>query len=286
MLRLLLKYSISIIHKMHTYILDIKTSTGNVTGKEAEDRAMQSGGSSTFTGSNIVSSDQQTSSNVALRDHLRLASRDVKRSIQNRWSGNGIGTVAGESPPSTSFSADEHQGLLSGAAEPPFDSPLLQPRTHKQQPSMISVATSTDNPNINNVSEEYVMNPTPSSSYFNPNQNTPNFDHSMTASYSTSTTINKDGAPPPYTTAYSTNSSQRPLPQQPNSSTSGAPHMYASTYGNSPAQPHNMDTPSTSQLQRTINRTLLGGNESTMLSEQQQPPPGFFLSTGRETTIC
>ena len=56
---------------------------------------MKSGGSGTFTG-NIV--DQQSSSNVALRDHLRLASRDVKRSIQNRWSGNGIGAVNGESP--------------------------------------------------------------------------------------------------------------------------------------------------------------------------------------------
>ena len=246
---------------------------------------MKSGGSGTFTGSNIVSTDPQTSSNVALRDHLRIASRDVKRSIQNRWSGNGIGTVAGESPPSTSFSADEHQGLISGAAEPPFDSPMLQPRTHKQQPSMISVATSTDNPNINNVLDEYSMNPTSSSSYYNPNQDTQNYDNSMISNYSTSTAAKNDVDPPPYTTSYSTNSSQKPLAQQPNISTSGATHMYASTYGNSPAQPHNMDTPSTSQLQRTINRTLLGGNESTMLSEQQ-PPPGFFLSTGRETTIC
>ena len=108
----------------------------SITGKEAEERSMKPGGSGT---------------EVALRDHLRIASRDVKRSIKNRWSGNGIGTITGESPTSAaSFSADEHQGLLSGAAEPPFDSPMPQPRTHQQQPSMVSVATSTDNPNINN----------------------------------------------------------------------------------------------------------------------------------------
>ena len=116
---------------------------------------MKSRGSGTFAGSNIASSDQ----NVALRDHLRIASRDVKRNIQNRWSGNGIGIARGESPTSAaSYSADERQGLLSGAAEPPFDSPLAQARTHKQQPSMISVSTSTDNPNINILPEEYPSN--------------------------------------------------------------------------------------------------------------------------------
>ena len=83
----------------------------------------------------------------------------MKRSIKNRWSGNGIGTVTGESPTSAgSFSTDEHQGLLSGAAEPPFDSPMIQARYHKQQPSMVSVATSTDNPNINCEPDEYSSN--------------------------------------------------------------------------------------------------------------------------------
>ena len=246
---------------------------------------MKSGGSGTLAGSNIVSTDPQSSSNVALRDHLRIASRDVKRSIQNRWSGNGIGTVRGESPTSAaSYSADEHQGLLSGAAEQPFDSPMPQQRAHKQQPSMVSVATSTDNPNINTIVDEFSMGASAaapsSSSFYNANQNNQNFDSSMIANYSSSTA--NQTAPPPYTTSYSTNS-QRHI-AQPHPSTGGS-HMYVNTYSNPQAQ-HSLDTPSSSQLQRTINRTLLGGNESTMLSEQQQQPPGFFPSSGRETTIC
>ena len=257
------------------YTLDIKTSTGtncpvgagSITGKEAEERAMKTGGSATTASSNIVSTDQQSSTNVALRDHLRIASRDVKRSIKNRWSGNGIGTVTGESPTSaTSFSADEHQGLLSGAAEQPFDSPMPQARTHKQQPSMVSVATSTDNPNINNAMDEFPSNaPT---SYYTSNQHHQNFDNSIMANYSSSTA--NDAAPPPYQTTYPTNS-QRSV-SQPHTSNEGS-QMYVTTYGTQQAQ-HIMDTPSTSQLQRTINRTLLGGNESTMLSE------------ALETTIC
>ena len=240
---------------------------------------MKSGGSGTFTG-NIV--DQQTSSNVALRDHLRLASRDVKRSIQNRWSGNGIGAVSGESPrESSSFSAEEHQGLLSGACEPPYDSPLAQPKTHKQQPSMVSVATSTDNPNINNVMDDYSTNQN-SSVYYNPNQitNQQNFENTLISNYSSSTANND---PPPYCTSFSTTIQQKhPSIAQPSSS--GGTHLYSGSIPHSQAQ-HHMDTPSTSQLQRTINRTLLGGNESTMLSDQQ-PQPGFFTSPGRETTIC
>merc|ERR1711993_159229 len=97
-----------------------------------------------------------------------------------------------------------------------------------------------------------------------------NFDNGMISNYSSST-ANNDVAPPPYTTSYSTNS-QKPI-AQPHTSTGGSHLSYATAYGNSQAQ-HPMDTPSTSQLQRTINRTLLGGNESTMLSEQQTPP-GF-----------
>lgn len=199
----------------------------------------------------------------------------MKRSIKNRWSGNGIGTVTGESPTSAaSFSADEHQGLLSCAAEQPFDSPMTQPRTHKQQPSMVSVATSTDNPNINNAMDEFPSNaPT---SYYTSNQHHQNFDNSIMASYSSSAA--NDAAPPPYQTTYSQRSAS-----QPHTSTGGS-QMYVTTYGTQQAQ-HMMDTPSTSQLQRTINRTLLGGNESTMLSEQQQQP-GMFSSTGQETTIC
>ena len=205
----------------------------------------------------------------------------MKRNIKNRWSGNGIGTVTGESPTSaTSFYADEHQGLLSGAAEPPFDSPMPQPRTHKQQPSMVSVATSTDNPNINNAIDEFASNaPT---SYYISNQHPQNFENSIMANYSSSTA--KDSAPPPYQSTFPTNS-QRSVPQ-PHTST-GNPQMYVTTFGAQPPQ-NIMDTPSTSQLQRTINRTLLGGNESTMLSEQQQQPQqqGFFSTTGKETTIC
>ena len=149
---------------------------------------------------------------------------------------------------------------------------------------MVSVATSTDNPNINNVMDEYCANPTLSSSHYSQNQN---YDNSMISNYSTSTAAKNDVAPPPpYMTTYATSSNQRPLAQHQITSTSGGTHTYPSTYGSSPAQPHHMDTPSTSQLQRTINRTLLGGNESTMLSEQHQQHPGFFSSGGRETTIC
>lgn len=248
---------------------------------------MKSRGSGTFAGSNIASSDQ----NVALRDHLRIASRDVKRNIQNRWSGNGIGIARGESPTSTSaasYSADERQGLLSGAAEPPFDSPLAQARSHKQQPSMMSVSTSTDNPNINILPEEYPSNVASSSAFYSRNQHGPNVETSMNSSYCSSATANNDAAAPPpsYSSAYAV-SSQRPMAQHPISSTVNA-HMYVNAYANAQEQHTNpnMDTPSTSQLQRTINRTLLGGNESTMLSEQHQQHPGFFSSGGRETTIC
>ena len=248
----------------YKYILDIKTSTGS---KEAEEKA-----------SSMV--DQQSSSNVALRDHLRLASRDVKRSIQNRWSGNGIGAVTGESQrESASYSADEHQGLLSGACDPPYDSPLAQHKTHKQQPSMVSVATSTDNPNIN-VMDDFSTNQN-ASVYYNPNQisNQQNFDNNIISHYSSST-AGKDFAPPPYSTSFP--SQMNPPIAQPSSS--GGTHMYSGTTPYSQAQ-HHMDTPSTSQLQRTINRTLLGGNESTLLSDQQ-PQQGFFTSPARETTIC
>ena len=245
---------------------------------------MKSRGSGTFAGSNIASSDQ----NVALRDHLRIASRHVKRNIQNRWSGNGIGIARGESPTSAaSYSADERQGLLSGAAEPPFDSPLAQARSHKQQPSMMSVSTSTDNPNINILPEEYPSNVASSSAFYSRNQHGPNVETSMNSSYCSSATANNDAAAPPpsYSSAYAV-SSQRPMAQHPISSTVNA-HMYVNAYANAQDQHTNpnMDTPSTSQLQRTINRTLLGGNESTLLSDQQ-PQQGFFTSPARETTIC
>ena len=234
-------------------------------------------------GNTLYQQDQQSSSNVALRDHLRLASRDVKRSIQNRWSGNGIGAVTGESQrESSSFSADEHQGLLSGACEPPYDSPLAQPKTHKQQPSMVSVATSTDNPNINNVMDDFPTNQS-TSNYYNPNQisHQQNYENNMISNYSSSTASN-DLAPPPYSTSFPINSQKQPSIAQPSSSV-GA-HLYTGSTPYSQAQ-HHMDTPSTSQLQRTINRTLLGGNESNLLSDQQ-PQPGYFTSPARETTIC
>ena len=234
-------------------------------------------------GNTLYQQDQQSSSNVALRDHLRLASRDVKRSIQNRWSGNGIGAVTGESHrESSSFSADEHQGLLSGACEPPYDSPLAQPRSHKQQPSMVSVATSTDNPNINNVIDDFPTTQN-SSLYYNPNQisHQQNFENNMISNF-TSSTASNDVAPPPYSTSFSSSSQKHLSIAQPSSS--GGAHMYAGSSPYPQAQ-HHMDTPSTSQLQRTINRTLLGGNESTLLSDQQ-PQQSFYSSPARETTIC
>ena len=202
----------------------------------------------------------------------------MKRSIKNRWSGNGIGTVTGESPTSAgSFSTDEHQGLLSGAAEPPFDSPMIQARYHKQQPSMVSVATSTDNPNINCEQDEYSSNLP--ASYYTSTQHQQNLGNSMMANYSSSTS--NDAAPPPYQSSYLPNPQR--IISQPHAA-AGVSQVYVTTYGTQQPQ-HIMDTPSTSQLQRTINRTLLGGNESTMLSEQQQQP-GIFSSTGQETTIC
>ena len=240
---------------------------------------MKNVGSVTTASSNMSSSiDQQPITNVALRDHLRFASRDVKRSIKNRWSGNDIGTATGESPTSAaSFSAEEHQGLLSGAAEPPFESPMPQQRTHKQQPSMISVATSTDNPNINNPTILDELSPNVPTTYFNANQHNQNFDSSVISNYSSTA---NDAYPPPYQTSYHPNA-QRSHTQPHHSS--GGSQMYVTTCGTQPTQ-NIMDTPSTSQLQRTINRTLLGGNESTMLSEQQQP--GIIASSRKETTIC
>ena len=221
--------------------------------------------------------DQQSSStNVALRDHLRIASRDVKRGIKNRWSGNGIGTATGESPTSaTSYTTEEHQGLLSCAAEPPFESPMPHPRSNNR---MVSVATSTDNPNINNPAmlDEFPL--TVRTAYYSTNERNQNFDSSVISNYSS--TANDASPPPSYHPSYHPTSQTSHMQPQP---ASGVSKMYVTTYGTQQTQ-NIMDTPSTSQLQRTINRTLLGGNESTMLSEQQQP--GIIPSSIKETTIC
>ena len=213
---------------------------------------MKSGGSLTTGSSNMSSAiDQQSSStNVALRDHLRIASRDVKRGIKNRWSGNGIGTATGESPTSaTGFTAEEHQGLLSGAAEPPFESPMPHPRTYKQQPRMVSVATSTDNPNINNPAILDGFPQTVRTTYYSTNERNQNFDNSVISNYSS--TANDASPPPSYHPSYHPTSQTSHTQPQPSS---GVSQMYVTTYGTQQTQ-NIMDTPSTSQLQRTINRT-------------------------------
>ena len=122
-----------------------------------------------------------------------------------------------------------------------------------------------------------------SSLYYNPNQRShqQNFENNMISNF-TSSTASNDVAPPPYSTSFSSSSQKHLSIAQPSSS--GGAHMYAGPSPYPQAQ-HHMDTPSTSQLQRTINRTLLGGNESTLLSDQQ-PQQSFYTSPARETTIC
>jgi len=96
----------------------------------------------------VTAADRNThggeSSSIALRDHLKMASKDVKQSIKNRWSGDGTSLGAGGSG---SGAMDEEQGLLHGAQEPPFDSPLPYRAAHSapQQANINSPSTSSTN---------------------------------------------------------------------------------------------------------------------------------------------
>lgn len=80
------------------------------------------GTTSTIVASNPDAASQAMSSSIALRDHLKMASKDVKQSIKNRWSGGG-GLTDGSNDRSGG-GLDEEVGLLHGAAEVPFESPL------------------------------------------------------------------------------------------------------------------------------------------------------------------